>query len=395
MKSQAVSIVVMGAAVLAVLVLPVAVSGANLLPNGDFEADPDGTMRTGQDYVDTTTFTQWRAFAVGGAGSTFRVTSAAASSGSKGMEMAYDTAGADSALDKDAAAFRVPIAGNRVYQLKVDARDGGPYGGTPSFVVGFQMFNSGGYAGGRSYSFDPSSTFETIGQTVTASATIQALSVRFDMGGSTAGRSVQLDNARVYDVTHSNRVVNGGFENSASRALNWRFFAAGGATGSVSISSDAYEGAHAALLSRTNTTGDTGLDLWGGPGSPSVAVLGGQESIQVSFAAKKVSGDSNTRLGLQVATFDANGTFLGDAFGTRYNVGSGGYTVFSTGPLALASNVAYVSMGWRVVSDTGGPAIGSYLLDGAVIVPEPATLILLAGGLFVMGRIGRRHRRVG
>jgi hypothetical protein len=390
MKSQVVSVGVVGAAVLALLVLPIAVSGANLLPNGDFEADPDGTMRTGQDYVDTTTFTQWRAFAVGGAGSTFKVTSAAASSGLKGMEMAYDTAGADSALDKDYGPYHVPIAGNRVYQLKVDARDGGPYGGTPSFVVGFQMFNSGGYAGGRSYSFDPGSTFETIGQTVTASAAIQALSVRFDMGGAAAGRSVQLDNARVYDVTQSNRVVNGGFENSASRALNWRFFAAGGATGSVGISSDAYEGTKAALLSRTNTTGDTGLDLWGGPGSPSVAVLSG-ENILVSFAAKKVSGASNTRLGLQVATFDANGTFLGDAFGTRYDVGSGGYTVFSTGPLTLGSNVAYVSMGWRVVSDTGAPAIGSYLLDGAVIVPEPATLVFLASGL--LGTAGLRGRR--
>jgi len=388
MKSQVVSVGVVGAAVLALLVLPIAVSGANLLPNGDFEADPDGTMKTGHDYVDTTTFTQWRAFAVGGAGSTFKVTSAAASSGAKGMEMAYDTAGADSALDKDDGAYRVPIAGNRVYQVKVDARDGGPYGGTPFFVVGFQMFNSGGYAGGRSYSFDPGSTFETIGQTMTASAAIQALSVRFDMGGGTAGRSVQLDNARVYDVTHSNRVVNGGFENSASRALNWRFFTAGGATGSVSISSDAYEGTKAALLSRTNTTGDTGLDLWGGP---SVAVLSG-ENILVSFAAKKVSGASNTRLGLQVATFDANGTFLGDAFGTRYDVGSGGYTVFSTGPLTLGSNVAYVSMGWRVLTDTGGPGIGSYLLDGAVIVPEPATLVFLASGLLAAAGLRRRRR---
>lgn len=361
----------------------------NILTDGDFEQVPADWGTEGSDLYDLLTIPAWRAFAVNGAYGFYYGRSEAASSGLVGMEIGRTATGAggDAALDKDDpnVAESVPAA-ERIYRLLVDAKDGGLYGGTPAMNIG--LF--GGqppwdrHQWVRVYSFDPGSEFETVGVLAKSTATGTQLGVRFDTAGADANRSVYVDNARVHDVTYGqNRVINPGFENSASRVLQWRFFAVAGATGSVSISSDAYSGSRAALLERTNSDGDLGLDLWGsGYGVPT---LGG-ETITVSFAAKKVSGDASSRLGLQVATFDANGTFLGDAFGTRYEVGSGGYTVFTTRPLTLGSGVRYVSMGWRCHNDSGSAAPGAYLLDEASIVatePAPPTPVnILTNGDF-------------
>jgi hypothetical protein len=59
----------------------------NLLPNGDFEADPAGTAVVGEDFGnDTSTFTEWRVFAINGASVAVTSTAQAASSGSLGVE---------------------------------------------------------------------------------------------------------------------------------------------------------------------------------------------------------------------------------------------------------------------------------------------------------------------
>ena len=349
----------------------------NLLPNGDFEADPDGRGVIVNNGHSIGSITQWRVFAVGGGQARATVTSAAASSGAKGLQYSYDVQGADSAVDKDDPTLRVPVPANRVYRLLVDARDGGPYGGTPAFRGGFQFHNAGGgYLGGRSYGYDPSGIYETVGITQAAPATAATLSVRFDMGG--AGRSVHLDNARVVDVTNSDRMINGGFENSPSRLLNWRFFAVGGAAGSATLSTDAHTGSYAARLERTVMAGDSGLDTWGG--DIDQAVLSG-ETIVMSFAAKWLSG--NGRISWNISTFDSNHTFLGVAAQGGVSPGAS-YGVFTSGPVTLNPNVAYVSVGFRVWD---APSV--FLIDDVTLVPEPATA---AGLLVAVGLLSLRRR---
>jgi hypothetical protein len=355
--------------------------GANLLTNGSFEADPDGTTITGSDFHNVGGITAWRAFAVAGGAATMQVTSAAASEGAKGIMLARDNALGDSALDLDHTAVRVPIPTQpRVYKFLVDVRDGGTYGGSPRFALGTQFPGGVGGVQNRTFVYDPGAQFEKIGLTA-VSNTSGYLSTRFDLGA-TAGRSVYLDNAQVIDVTSSDRTVNGGFENSGSRLLGWRFFAVSGATRSATVSADAATGTRAALLSRTSTAGDLGLDLW--DTDKRLGAIGG-ETIQVSMKAKQVSG-VDTGLGWNVSTFDAAGNFLGDAFGTQVKPGTAAYTTYSTGNVTLGANVAFVSVGFRIWGPGGGPGIGSYLIDDVAVVPEPAAALLLAAAGLLLAR---------
>src|SRR5262245_26502119 len=78
----------------------------NILMNGDFEADPEGTVAGGTDVIDVTSITGWRTFGVGGATGTATVKAAAGRSG-KGIELVrLDPAGADAAFDKDDPSLR-------------------------------------------------------------------------------------------------------------------------------------------------------------------------------------------------------------------------------------------------------------------------------------------------
>ncbi len=344
---------------------------ANILANGDFEADPDGTTVVAQDAVIKNAITAWRVFGVGGAKGTAKVTGAAASSGAKGIELSYDIQGLDSAIDKDEADLGAPISGNRVYRLLVDARDGGPYGGTPHFAAGLQIHQAGtnNFLGGRGFGFDPGAAFETVGTTMKAPATAGWLSSRFDVGG-VAGRSVHLDNARVVDVTTADRMINGGFENSASRLLGWRFFAVAGAAGTATLSPDANSGQSAVLLQRTGMAGDSGLDTWGG--DIDIAAIGG-ETVNLSFAAKRVSGTG--RIGWNISMFDANHTYLATAAMGDALPGTAAYSLFSSGNVTLLPGAAYISVGFRVFD-----APSAFLIDDVKLVPEPTMgLLLLAG----------------
>lgn len=66
------------------------------------------------------------------------------------------------------------------------------------------------------------------------------------------------------------------------------------------------------LIDRTNTLGDFGLQLWGVPASAPWPSEAKSSRLQVSFAAKKFSG-TGTLLNWNLATFDADFTFLGYA----------------------------------------------------------------------------------
>lgn len=347
----------------------------NLLTNGDFEIDAEGTITPPGDFVAPgTVVTGWRAFSVAGAGGAMTVTSAAGRSG-KGVEIVRTSGVGDSALDRDDAAVRVPIpAEQRIYKFTVDARDGGPFG-TPALALGAQFQNG---AFNRGMGFDPGAGWETYGLTARSDGN-PGMSVRMDVGAA-ANRSVHVDNAGLVDATlFVNRMVNGGFEGSATGLPNWRFFSVGGTAGSVALSNDAASGANAALLTVTADTGtpdrDIGLDI-----DPfRLAVLPGEE-IRVTAAAKKaLAGD--TRLRLEVASFDAGGVFLGSLASTLWDPGLAAYETFSAGA-TVPANVSYINIGFRVMNPNGVRSPGAYLIDDVSVmgIPEPASLLLLLGG---------------
>ena len=346
----------------------------NLLTNGGFEVDPDGTQVTGSDFIDTTTITDWRVFAVGGAEATFTISSAASRDGVLGMEITRGAAGADSALDRDGHWTSIP-ADQRIYKQLVDVRDGGANGGSTGFGLGFQFFNADpAFTGGRGYGMNPQADWETTGLTARSHTGDTSLGVRYNIN---SGESVYLDNVDVVDATLGvNRMINGGFENSSNRISDWRFFAVAGAAGSATLSSDAASGNSAALLERTAAAGDSGLDI-----DPLRIATLGEETLQLDFASKKISGADDARIRLSVATFNGAGGFVGDIFSGLYDPGTAAYENFSA-EVTLNPDVAFVNIGFRIFDATGAHSVGAFLVDDVSVVgiPEPASLLLLLLG---------------
>jgi hypothetical protein len=345
---------------------PVAVAQSNILTNGDFESDLEGTTIGGTDFIDTTTITGWRVFAVGGATASATVTSAAGKNG-KGIELVRTSpGGADAAFDKDDPSLRQLVAPEeRIYKLTVDARDGGEFG-TPEFGAELQ-FNDSSF--NRTAVFNPGPDFETFGLTVRSDAG-GSMSARFGLFG--PERSVHFDNAVVVDATSGvNRMVNGGFENSATSLTNWRFFDTTGVSGTATLSSDARSGARAALLNVTAdpTGGDIGLDI-----DPArVATISGEE-LTLSFAAKTVAApSSDTRLRATLAGFDLDGNFVGNFFNEDVNPPTSAYEPYSF-EFDVPDGVAVVNVGFRVFDQTlNVPTTGGYLIDDVSLLREPDT----------------------
>jgi|GEM_PF-4632026 len=334
----------------------------NILTNGDFEADPEGTVGGGTDVIDSTSVTGWRIFGVGGATGTATVTSAAGRSG-QGIELVRTAPlGADSAFDKDDPSLREAIMPTeRIYNLTVDARDGGPFGGTPALGMGIQFADLGF---NRGTSFDPGADFETFGLAA-RSDTGGQVSTRFDLAGA-ADRSVHLDNATLTDVTTGvNRVLNGGFENSATRLLNWRFFDVIAPTGSATLSADANSGSQAVLLTVDSTPlSDIGLDLepW------RIPTITGEE-LTLSLAAKQVAAEfDETRLRVSVAGFDASGAHVGDFVSQLINPVADTYNDFSI-DFIVPDNVNFINVGIRIWDELGDSfSAGSYLIDDVSVM---------------------------
>lgn len=354
----------------------------NLLPNGNFEADAEGTVTPAGDFISPgSVVSGWRVFSVAGAGGQMTVTSAAGRSG-QGLQIVRNNNGGDSAIDLDDPGVQIAIpAEQRIYKYTVDARDGGPFG-TPQLALGVQFQNG---AFNRGVGFDPAANWQTFGLTAKSDGNPR-MSVRMDLGPA-ASRSAHLDNAKLVDATLLvNRMVNGGFENSSNGLPNWRFFSVGGTAGSIALSSDAVEGTNAALLTVTADTGtpdrDIGLDI-----DPfRTSVLGGEE-LAISFAAKKaLAGD--TRVRLEVAGFNAAGVYTGSLSSTMWNPGMSAYESFLVNA-TVPADVAFVNVAFRVMDPTGLRSPGAYLLDGVSVmgVPEPGCLALaLLGGLALVHR---------
>jgi len=331
----------------------------NILFNGDFEIDPEGTTAGGTDVIDSTTITGWRAFGVGGATGIATVTSAAGQSG-KGIELVRTSpVGADSAFDKDDPSLRETILPEeRIYKLTLDARDGSQFGGTNLAGALIQFANTGF---NRATSFNPGANFETFG-VATKSDTGGQVSVRLDLGG-TVDSSVQFDNVTLVDATTGvNRMINGSFENSTTSLRNWRFFdqTLPNGAGSATLSGDANSGASAVLLDVSNTPfGDIGLDT-----EPERIPTIAGEDLRLSFSAKNVSAPSaDTRLRVSMAGHDASGALVTDFFAELVDPGTGAYGDFLF-DFTVPANVSFINLGFRVWDEiTNQLSTGSYLID--------------------------------
>ncbi len=331
----------------------------NLATNGSFEVDTAGTPIPNNGGGDSGS--GWRFFAVGGADGSATISSAAATDGAVGVELTRVSTGVgDSALDKDTANAREIIPKTeRVYKVLVDVKDGGTYGGSPSFAVGAQFLTG---SMNRGKGFDPSGAFETIGLSA-LSDNLGSLSIRMDIPD--GNHSVLLDNVRLFDTTYnSNRVINSGFENSATRLLNWRFYSLNPGELLVTLDSDAHSGSRAARIERTNDfdTNDGALDLW----DDRVGVLPG-EIINYSYWVKKVSGDEFMRVGTKVVQFNAAGDVLTENYWFSSDPSETAYRRFNH-TVGMTADTRYISINFMVSNSSGSDRyLGAYLVDDVSI----------------------------
>jgi hypothetical protein len=323
---------------------------ASLLQNGDFERWSGWPRR----------LVGWRWFAVGGARGIVVKSDAAGSftSGKGGVELRYTNPPlGDSALDDDAD--KVPVAARRVYKLTVDAR---LHAESASPVLAAQLvaFFPDASSGPESRSTAPLTTdFETYGTELATPPGSTAMLVRFDLKDSGGDTSAYLDNAHLEDVTSgADRLVNGDFENSASRLLGWRFFDLGGGHGRAALVSDAASGRHAALLEVSNLAGitDTALDV-----DPNKAATIGGEKLRLTFQAKKISGEE-TRLKVVVPEYWEDGSYHQVASTLVVDPGREGYRRFAL-DLLTDTRSRFLMPAFRVSDQAGNLAVGAYLVD--------------------------------
>jgi hypothetical protein len=328
----------------------------NLATNGSFEMGSAGTPFPNDPGGSTGA---WRFFAVGGADGAATISTQAATDGLVGVELARNATGVgDSALDKDTPSAResIPLR-QAVYKALVDVKDGGANGGTPRCGIGLQ-FQTG--ASNRGVAFDPSADFETLGLNA-VSDNLGTISVRMDLTDAVC--SALVDNVRLYDVTvGANRMVNPGFENSASRLLNWRTYSLNPGELVVGLSNDAHTGSRAVSIERTfaepGSDNDAGVDTW----DDRIGVIPG-EIIELSYWAKKVSGDDDFRVFPKVVQFDEAGNVIKQTWWFTSNPGTTAYQRFGH-TVGIRNDARYVSIHFLSGNRSGADRhVGAYLLD--------------------------------
>lgn len=334
----------------------------DLLTNGGFEHGADGD----------TAIDGWRFFATGGAAGSATVRSAASPEGYLLTELVRNkVSGGDSALVKDGTLQSDVPPEARVYKFLASGRDNGAYSGSGSMRLQ-SLFAAGTGETNRVISYDPQAYFERIGFTAESGTSGQA-GVRLDLLDGSVNRSVYLDDVQMLDVTRGERTVNGGFENSTSRTVNWRTYSNTPGQFIASLSSDASSGNKALRIERTAVGDGTGasdaaVDLY----SDRIFVRPG-EFLEFSFSAKKLSGDANARPFVSLAQYAADNTSVLQT--THYytdNPGTNAYQRF-THALTVASGGQYLDIRLRVGNVSGSDRhVGVYLVDDVSVLRNHA-----------------------
>jgi len=199
-------------------------------------------------------------------------------------------------------------------------------------------------------------------------------STRINDGGN---GSMEFDSYELIDVTDSDRMINGGFENSSSRTLDWS--TAGTLTSTVVT--DSAEGNNAILLSRTT-------DSWGvlHKDNSMMPWLGAtDDEVHLSFSVKDditIATDEYLRIG--IAAFDSAGAWSGWDMTLIKAAGSGSYADYYEILGGVPTNAAYMTVNIRVSDQFGNDIAGDILVDDIQLanIPEPTTMLLLGmGGL--------------
>jgi hypothetical protein len=156
-------------------------------------------------------------------------------------------------------------------------------------------------------------------------------------------------------LVNTQLVTNPGFEQNLDF---WRHYAIGGAEAEYTISTDAYKGARAALMTVTTAGEDQALDR-----ELAKLPVSAGDTLRVSFAAKNAGGGDNLLL-LNVAEFDSEGNYLAQ-YGLKFvDPPADGYGEFEYYYALQDPEAGYVNIAFTIFDGTGSAkAAGSYLID--------------------------------
>jgi len=193
------------------------------------------------------------------------------------------------------------------------------------------------------------------------------------------------------------QVINGGFETASGAyttgALGWSDFSAPANNGSTASAQrsllDPFAGVAELTLAFQNSA-NPGLgpsviaqsDIFGG-------VLPGAETL--TFEAKRVGTAGFENNQVQVQWFDASNAFLGATGFSSYNgTLTGAYTLQTKNYVAPA-NTAKALVQFLTAGSANPNDFATIRIDNATLVPEPATMSLVALGL--LGLVAIRRKR--
>jgi len=339
-------------------ILSTALCGEMPFPNGSFEDGALGSVGApGAFGLDTTSVPGWRVFAVDGAAGRFSVSSTTPASQGKSVLIVERAAGVagDTAAD---TAVPVEVESGRVYKVLADVKSiqTPPGSGETWATVSARLFGAQSHRE-RSFVFQPAPAFETAGAAIFADEGFNRLTARLD----TAGKPGQacFDNVRYEDVTtEGNRAINGGFENSTTRLIGWRYGSADGGEGSANLVKGE-NGSRACLFSRSNSVGDVVLDL--GDASQRIPLRPG-ESLALDFDAKRSGENDACKLRISVIEYDSAGEHLLDT-SFLFDPERDGFSHFHEEYTPVAG-AAFLDLAFRIVEPDGGAqAAGSLYLD--------------------------------
>jgi len=345
-----------------------AMCGEMPFPNGSFEDGALGSVGApGTFGIDSTSVPGWRIFAVEGASGRFSVSSTTPASQGKNVLIVERAAGGagDTAAD---TAVPVEVESGRVYKVLADVKaiQAPPEGGETWATVSARLFGAQSYRE-RSFVFQPTPAYETAGAAIFAEPGFSLLTARLD----TAGKSGQagFDNVRYEDVTtEGDRMINGGFENSTTRLIGWRYGSADGGEGSAAlIQGEGVGGSGACLFSRSNSVGDVVLDL--GESSQRVPVRP-EESLALDFDAKRSGENDACKLRISVMEYDSNGEHLLDT-SFLFDPERDGFSHFHEEYTPVAG-AAFFDLSFRIFEpNCGAQAVGSFYLDNISVKGIP------------------------
>jgi hypothetical protein len=274
---------------------------------------------------------------------------------------------ADSAIRRDS--HPAPVAPGNFYKTSVWMRDVDGTLNTANMMT--FVFGPNDFSGTRNLLATANwQKLETVWKAPAAST-----NASFQLRVNEATGSLQYDSAVLEDVTTGDRMVNGGFENSATQLLDWNVINAGNNTVGTLVN-DADEGNLALRLSQTATTGD---GLLSKDGAGHLPWIGGHD-MEVSFSVKDdPTLATGEYIDVQICEFDSADGFLGPCHNAPLKAaGSGSYARYTVTFTGINVSAAYMTVNFRIKNSGGAFMAGDVLLDNIVVRDLTAVPVTLS-----------------